>query len=136
MKREIVTPGAAFALAFAVLLSGCAGLGPERPPEEVVQKRAQAWADALLKGNLEGAYRYTSPTYRSYASAGAYHARVEGTSRWEVAEVRAVECPTEQLCKVTFMLEYPGYQGQGTIRRPRTYKWVRSEGRWWIYVAP
>lgn len=136
MKRSTVKPIAGLGLALAALLSGCAGLGTDRPAEEVVRERAQAWADELLEGDLEGAYRYTSPTYRSYASVGAYHARVQGTSRWDKAEVQTVECPTERLCEVTFVLEYPGVHGKGTVRRSRSYKWVESKGRWWIYVAP
>ena len=136
MKRGTVKAIAVHGLVFAALLSGCAGLGTDRPAEEVVRDRAQAWADALLEDDLEGAYRYTSPSYRSYASAGTYHARVQGTSRWDKAEVQTVECATERLCEVTLLLEYPGLRGEGTVRRSRSYKWVESQGRWWIYVAP
>lgn len=136
MERNTLKPITGLVLALPLLLSGCVGLFTKKPAEEQVRERAQAWADALLEGDLQGAYRYTSPSYRSYASVGAYHARVQGTARWDKAEVETVECPTEHLCEVTFLLEYPGLRGDGTVRRSRSYKWVESQGGWWIYVAP
>ncbi len=120
----------------SVIVSGCSTLGLQGPPEEVVAKRAQAWADALLAGNLEGAYKYTSPNYRQFATMGRYHARVEGTWRWEVADVSKVECEPEA-CTVTFDLQYDvKHLGLYDIRRPKEYRWVLVENRWWLYVPP
>ncbi len=123
------------ALLTGFLLTGCAGLVTEKPPEEQVRERAQAWADALLNDDLQGAYELTSPNYRSFASVGAYHARVVGTGRWKSAEVTEVACKAE-MCEVTFVLEYFARQVNVDVRRPRTYKWVKTDGQWWQYVAP
>lgn len=118
------------------VLAGCETLGLDnRPPEEIVAQRAQAWADALLEGNLKRAYKYTSPNYRKFATLGRYNARVEGTSRWDTAQVDRVECETEA-CTVTFYLEYDAPHMKVQIRRPREYRWVRVENRWWLYVPP
>ena len=123
------------ALVAGLLVAGCASLGPEKPAEEQVRERAQAWADALLDNDLEGAYALTSPNYRDFASMGVYHARVVGTGTWKTAEVTNVEC-SEDVCDVTLMLEYFARQVNVDVRRPRTYRWVKSDGQWWLYVAP
>src|SRR6056297_2156587 len=115
MKRVTLKLIAGHGLAFAALLSGCAGLFTEKPAEEQVRERAQAWADALLSDDLEGAYRYTSPAYRSFAPMGMYHARVQGTGSWQTATVTTVEC-AEQRCLVTFDLEYPTRSGDGIVK--------------------
>ena len=120
----------------AALLSGCAGLGTDnRPADVVVSERAEAWVQALLAGDYRAAYEYTTPGYRQFSSAGSYHARVAGTALWKTAEVDSVICE-ETLCNVRFIVEYPGYRNSGDVRRPRDYRWIQSEGRWWLYVAP
>tara|TARA_R110000823_G_scaffold295738_5_gene415665 strand:+ start:47537 stop:47914 length:378 start_codon:yes stop_codon:yes gene_type:complete len=124
-----------FALLTGLLLAGCAGLFTEKPAEEQVRERAQAWADALLEDDLEKAYSYTSPNYRSFAGPGAYHARVVGAGSWRSAEVSDIQC-SDEVCDVTFMLEYYARQVKVEVRRPRTYKWVKTDGQWWLYVAP
>jgi len=135
MKRGTVKPiTAGLGLARAVLLSGCAGLGTDRPAEEVVRERAQAWADALLDDDLKAAYQYTSPGYRSYATAGTYHARVAGAGRWKKAEVRQVTC-VEKACEVTFTLEYRSPKAGADVRRLRQYRWINLKGQWWLYVS-
>lgn len=124
------------AAGLAALLFGCAGLGVDnRPAEQIVAERAQAWADALLADDHESAYAFTSPGYRQFASADKYHARVAGTARWETAEIGRVTCE-ESACDVRVVVEYPGYKGTVDVRRPRDYRWVLSEGQWWLYVTP
>lgn len=123
------------ALVAGFLMSGCAGLGQEKTAEEQVRERAQAWADALLDNDLEGAYAYTSPNYRDFATVGAYHARIVGAGRWRTAEVTNVEC-SEDVCDVRLTLEYYARQVNVEVRRPRSYKWVKTDGQWWLYVAP
>ncbi|MAT91729.1 MAG: hypothetical protein CME59_03940 [Halioglobus sp.] len=136
MKCSINTWRAALVALQALLLAGCASFGDNRPAQEVVRERAQAWADALLDGDLQGAYDLTSPNYRRYSRVGAYNARVEGAARWDAATVRDVVCPEEDLCEVTYLLEYRIKQADIDMRRPRTHKWVKTEGQWWLYVPP
>jgi hypothetical protein len=117
-------------------LPGCASLTPDnRPPEEIVAERAQGWADALLEGNLQGAYEFTSPSYRQFASVGRYNARIQGAARWTKADVDTVTCEPE-VCTVRIWVEYSVPQLGVEARRPRDYRWVLSEGAWWLYVSP
>lgn len=124
------------AIAVCVALSsGCANVGkkPDLPPQEAVRLRAQAWADALMAGDLQGAYAFTSPNYRQFASAGRYNMHVAGSSNWTSAEVDSVQCD-EEVCDVRVMVEYRMAQYNMTNRRPLPYKWLRVEGDWWLYV--
>ncbi len=127
----------AMALVSLAMLAGCAGLGgPAATPEEVVRERANAWAAALLDGDIKTAFSYTSPGYRMFSDWGRYHARVQGASSWETAAVRDVICPSETACDVTLILEYSIPKMSVDVRRARTYTWVLSEGEWWLYVPP
>lgn len=116
---------------------GCVQLGlkEDLPPEEKVRIRAQAWLDALLTHDLHGAYELTSPNYRKFADAGRYNARVQGTSVWDRGEIDTVVCE-EASCTVRIIVEYRAERMKVDIRRPREYKWVESEGEWWLYVPP
>lgn len=116
-------------------LFGCAtSMNANLAPDEIVAKRAQGWADALLNKDLQGAYEYTSPNYRSYASVGRYNARVAGTVVWDKAEVYKVQCDSE-LCDVWIMVEYTSQRTGVEVRRPREYQWVQVKGQWWLHVA-
>lgn len=124
------------AITASLVISGCASITPDnRSPEEIVAERAQAWADALLEGDLSGAYAFTSPSYRQFASVGRYNARIHGTSRWTSANVDSVTCEPE-VCTVRIWVEYSVPQLGVEARRPRDYRWVQSEGAWWLYVSP
>lgn len=126
-------------IAFTLVVLFAEGCAPtdrklNLPPEEAVGLRAQAWADALLAGDLEGAYELTSPNYRQVASIGQYHARVQGTGVWDKADVSSVSCE-EQVCTVKLSVEYSSRSRDMTIQRPREYKWVKGGGQWWLYVS-
>ena len=74
-------------LLVAVLASaGCAVLD-NRPPEQVVAERAQAWADALLDSDLEGAWALTSPGFREHTAPEGYFRYIAGAGRWTGAEL-------------------------------------------------
>ena len=130
--RFWVLPAIAVWVAFA---SGCAGLGKQEdlPPEEAVRLRAQAWADALLARDLAGAYAFTSPNYRQYASPGSYNMFVGGSASWTSAVVDSVQCEDE-VCDVRVMIEYRLPQYKVSNRRPLDYKWLKVDGAWWLYV--
>ena len=102
-------------------------------PEEAVRQRAQAWMDALLASDLEGAYAYTSPSYRQLANVGRYHARVQGSGRWITGEVSNVVCQ-EHVCQVRVTIEYEIKRMGIRNRKPMDYKWIEADGEWWLYV--
>ncbi len=122
----------------AVIVSvatGCAGLGMKSnlPPDEVVRERAQAWADDLLAGKVEGAWALTSPSYRQFASAEQYKAQVAGSRRWTSAVVNSVKC-AEDVCDVGLLVDYHvqrlGMSNQSMLEQ----KWVQVDGDWWLHV--
>jgi len=124
----------AFLLSGLLLLGGCSS---PATPEEQVAKRAQEWADALLAKDLNTAYTYTSPSYRQSATPGIYHARIAGAGSWTGAEVTEVVCEQPEVCEVTIKIEYTaGHMGAVTIGRPIDWRWLKSDGQWWLYVPP
>lgn len=111
--------------------SGCATMGA-KTPEDIVAQRSQARLDALLKGDLEGAWKYTSPTYRQRVTPGAYNANVAGAVNWTAAKVDRVECEEER-CEVRYQLTYNLPQLKMENTRPMNEVWIKSDGNWWIY---
>jgi len=135
--RNILSPAVKLLLVvplLAIMLLGCGDRNTEPlTSEEAVRLRAQGWLDALLNGDLEGAYGYTSPSYRQFANAGRYHARVEGTGSWDTGIVDTVVCDGPA-CKVRTIVEYDIKQMGVRNRRPLDYKWIEVEGEWWLFV--
>lgn len=126
---------AAIAIAIALLVAGCAKYGAQSqlPPEESVKLRAQAWADALLAGDLQGAWAYTSPNFRQFSTSKDYSRFVLGSGRWTSAVVDSVTC-AEEACDVRIVIEYEMKRMKMTNRRPLDYKWVWVDSEWWLHV--
>jgi len=136
MKSErLVVMAKAVLVLVAVLAVGCSDSGAKRqkPPEEAVKVRAQAWADDLLKGDLQGAWAYTSPHFRQFSSSKDDSRFVLGSGRWTSAVVDNVQC-AEEVCDVRIVIEYEIKQIKSTNRRPLDYKWVLVDGEWWLHV--
>ncbi|MBT4520712.1 MAG: hypothetical protein HOC23_11975 [Halieaceae bacterium] len=136
--RCISTIIAKFLIILPLLLSGCGDQVSEPlSKEEAVRLRAQGWMDALLNRNLEEAYSYTSPSYRQFATAMQYNARVAGTPDWETGIVERVECK-EQLCDVRYKVKYhfaiPDTTEVVKNTRPFDYKWIEVDSEWWLWV--
>lgn len=131
--KILANTGMAVIVALAV---GCAEFGAKSsvPPEEAVKLRAQAWADALLAGDLQGAWAYTSPHYREFSSSKDYSRFVLGSGRWTSATVNSVQC-TEDVCDVVIVIEYEIKLMKMTNQRPLNYKWVLVDGEWWLHVS-
>lgn len=129
---------AIMALVLLVALTGGCALGgkqPDLPPEETVNIRAQAWADALMARNIEAAYGFTTPAYREYSSTKRYNSMVRGSLRWSAAAVESVQCD-EEVCTVRVVVDYEVKRYGIKNRRPIEYKWLKIEGQWWLYVPP
>jgi hypothetical protein len=126
--------GAGLALILG-FVGGCASVGTQSqlPPEEIVRLRAQAWADDLRAADIEGAWAFTSPTYRQFSTADQYHFLVLGSARWTSAVVDSVKC-AEDVCDVGIMVEYHIPRLKLSNRRVLEYKWVEAEGDWWLHV--
>jgi len=121
--------GAAF-----LVLSACA---TTQPAGKVIEERAMARWDALLRDDLADAYAYLSPGYRSSISLKQYQrSLLLMRLRWDEVKYIESDC-TESVCKVKISLKYtvfgavPGvrsFDGTQTIEE----SWVRTDGEWYL----
>ena len=122
-------------LAVALVLCACAtmhSLNTENSAE-----RAQARWDSLLSGDLDGAYQFLSPGYRSAVSSLQYQRAMLGKKvQWVAARVSASEC-SESSCKVLVSLDFeiygalpgvPKFEGSQEVSE----NWVNTDGQWWL----
>lgn len=116
---------------FFLMLFGCSTLSG-KTVEEIVEKRAQARLDALLKHDVAGAWKYTSPTYRQRVTPEAYTASVAGLVNWSAAKVDTVVC-SEERCEVRYLLTYTIPKMKMENTRPMNEIWIKTDGNWWIY---
>lgn len=117
------------------LLSACAtsGSGPEK---EKIENRAQARWDALLAGELETAYGYFSPGYRSSVSLIDYGVELRMRRvNWTSATYKEHSCENKT-CDVKFMVGYkivralpgvPTFESQSIVDE----RWIQIDGQWW-----
>ncbi len=124
-----------FALSLMILLlSACATTNT--PDKEPIAERAQARWDALLSGDLEKAYSFYSPGYRSTTSVIDFGVELRTKRvRWTSAAYREHSCE-ENRCSVAFDIGFlvpkavPGideFRGKSVIQET----WIRSAGEWW-----
>ena len=121
-------------LAVLMVLSACT-TKPVSDSEQVVE-RAKARYEALLSGDLETAYTFYSPGYRSTISLIEFGVQFR-TRRvyWTSAEYREHSCEGDR-CSVWFDVDYrvqkpvPGLDSfDGSILIEDT--WVKTGGEWW-----
>lgn len=118
----------------ALLLSACAGTKPGGGHPAV--DRAQERWDALAADDLEKAYSFYSPGYRSTVSLIDFGVSIRTKKvRWTSAEYLDHTCE-ESRCKIRFSLGFkvynpvPGmsvYDGQQAVEDT----WVKTQGQWW-----
>ncbi len=132
VKKPSVFPAAAlFAAAvtsatIVASLAGCAALD-RRPPQEVVKTMAQERWDALVRQDIEAAYRFHSPGSRSVTSLADYKGSVK-PGFWKSAKVEKVEC-AEERCQVHATIEY---QHRGMrLKTPLKETWIKEGSQWW-----
>jgi hypothetical protein len=119
-------------------LSSCAvspvgdGSGAAASPEvrrEAVTTRVNARWDALIKGDLDGAYALLSPASREATTLDQFrkHTRKQG---FRAAKIDAVECGAD-LCIVKLMITYDHRLMKG-IQTPMEETWVFEKGQPWL----
>jgi hypothetical protein len=119
------------------LITGCATMNVS--PEEAVTLRAQERWDVLLADDLEAAYEYLTPGYRSSVSPKGYQRKLLlQPVQWTEAEVRETSC-SESTCKVKISIKFtvygavPGRQkfdSRGFVDE----NWIRIDNEW--FLAP
>ena len=116
----------------ALLLAACAAA----PKTDPVVERAQARWNALVAGDLETAYSYFSPGYRSTTSLVDYGVTLRKRPvKWTSAAYKDHSCE-ENRCIVRFDIGFrvprpvPGlnvWNGNSVVEDT----WVRTDGQWW-----
>ncbi len=114
-------------------IAGCAAAPPASPEarQNVVEARAQARWEAVIKGNMEAAYAYISPASRQVYSLDRFKAQVRRGSIRTV-KIDSVSCPAET-CEVRLTLTYDHRLMKG-IPAAVTETWVWSDGQAWYVV--
>jgi hypothetical protein len=117
-----------------LLLSACA---TTVPTEDIIKERATARWNALLHGDLAGAYEFLSPGFRSSVSSIQYPRSILiKRVIWTGAQFIGSDC-TETSCKVKILLDYtlsgglPGvksFDGAQTIHE----SWVLIDDNWYL----
>jgi hypothetical protein len=125
-----------------VAMAGCSGLGgltKDSPPEEkqaVVKERANARWAALIKGDYDAAYAYSTPASRKAVSVESFASR-RGQTKYRAATVESVTCDAEA-CEVQIKLtyDYPVVQGKVArgIQTALTETWVLDKGTAWMVL--
>jgi hypothetical protein len=141
MMRQSLDSRRGFVWWFAVLgMAGCAavggGLTKDTPPEAkqaAVKERVNAFWAAQIKGDMDSAYGFLSPTSRQTVSLATYVSR-KGKIQYTSAAIESVNCDAEA-CKVELKVTYdypvPGKIMRG-IQTPLSETWVLDKGAAWL----
>ena len=116
------------------LLSGCA---TTKQSTESIEQRAMGRWDALLSQDLEVAYEYLSPGYRSSVSLLQYHrSLLLSKVTWTGANYIEGDCE-ETICNVKILLDFnvrgavPGVKSFPS-KQSIQESWVLVDGSWYL----
>jgi hypothetical protein len=132
--RSVFSLACGLAVAFVVVMSGCATMGgltkdaaPEAKSAAVTERVKARWA-AMIDGNLDLAYTFLSPASKEIVPLAAYKQQARG-SGYRAIKVESVECDGA-VCKVRVVLTYDHRLMKGMMT-PLDEKWVIEEGKAW-----
>lgn len=142
-RRNLVL--AWLSLAPLIAFHGCATLQPEdserwrESQRATVKARAESRWDALIKGDVEKAYTFTTPEYRAVVSSQQYRGKYGRVVDWQVARVVNVsyDVPTVAAVsvEVTYRVMLPGANGEVfETQKAISEKWIYQDREWW-YIA-
>jgi len=119
---------AVVAMLFGLVAAACA-MTPPKPADVIVKERAQARWDLMVKGDLDKAYEYFSPSSRAAMSLPGFKSRVKA-GFWKAVQVDKVECSSADRCEVSVTIGYD-YRG-ARVETPHRETWIRDESNWWL----
>jgi len=134
---------AGLACVIALSLTGCAPLQPEDSEQwhasqrPVLKERAEARWDALIKGDFEKAYSFTTPEYRDVVSMQQYKGKYGRVLDWQMAKVLNVSYDDPAVATVSVEVRYrvdlPGIRGE-VFETQKTIpeKWLYKDRKWWF----
>ncbi|MFZ3174882.1 MAG: hypothetical protein WA146_08305 [Thiobacillus sp.] len=123
-------------------LPGCATLEPEESEKwqesqrPVLKARAEARWGALIKGDIESAYMYTTPEYRAVVNLQQYKGKYGRVVDWRGARVVDIgyDVPTvaSVSVEVTYRVDLPGTGGELIeTKKAISEKWIYKNREWW-----
>lgn len=129
----------------AVALPGCATHPPEfsepwqQTQRNVLKQRAEARWAALIKGDIDAAYGFTTPAYRSVVSAQQHRGKYGRVAGWRLARVLDVSYDDPAVATVSVEVTYravlPGSGGEAVeTQKLNSEKWIYKDREWW-YTA-
>lgn len=116
----------------AIILQSCAD---KRPAEEIVRERSEQRLALLMDGDVEKAFKYTTPLYQTRVDIAQYHASFAGVvDYWTGVTINSVRCELE-ICHVEMKVEYTMRHGHGEVSSKRLMKekWLKIDRKWYIY---
>lgn len=140
-RRSTLRGAFRFGLQAAVMLSlgGCA-LFEQRPPEDIVEERANLHLAALRSADWDRALTFTTPEFQKSSQARRYRAFYSAAPTWLDAEVYAVECeeltPVERCEVKTRVYPFVPPHIQANISHlpvSVSHTWVLLNGQWYRY---
>ncbi len=118
---------------WAAFLPACSNV--TNTPEAIVAERAQGRWDALIKGDLKGAYEFLSPGYRQAMPFSRYEQKIHGVGMWQAARVSKVVCQQPDVCEATVNVDVrlivPRIREPIESTNPVYERWVNIDGEWW-----
>lgn len=148
MKKDNLIPATSFArvalqlrllaIALVFALSGCASsqTANETPVDRVVQRAEARW-EAVLSDDLEAAYAFYSPGYRSAVSVVDFGVSFKlRRVRYISAEYVDHSCENQK-CELRFMVGFevqrpaPGVEVFES-RSVQEEVWLNTDGEWWF----
>lgn len=126
----------AFGAVSALVLSGCASLQP-RPPEQIVEARANQRWQHLIAGDVQDAYAMLTQSYRDSTPYERYRTHIANGS-WVRAKVISISC-AEEVCTARISLEAKpplGVRYGGNIITGLDETWIHESGQWYFKPRP
>lgn len=105
--------------------------------EEILQQRALARWDALIKRDFDLAYSFMSPAYRKLYSSAQYASNFGSVVKWQSVKVKEVVkegSRAEIILDIFYQLAIPGADlgdSVGVISKQVNETWLLSDGEWW-----
>lgn len=119
---------------FAVVLGGCATLSPATP-EEVVSARARGYWNAVIAGDWEKAYTFTTPGYRAAVDLFGYRKVHDSFVKHKGVEVLSASCEEPDACKVKTRLRVNiAIDRPDEITTVIEERWLREAGQWYRFI--
>lgn len=123
-------------LSIGLVLLGLASLSSHADDHTTtVQERAQARWQAIVTGDLDTAYTFANPGFRSTIHPELHHNRLVNGIEWLEAHVDQVECQAQR-CTVTVNARYEVTDPPTGLDFSETLQeiWIFVNDQWWIYL--